>query len=434
MKIFLFAFSTLIVFSTKAQSTIEEVAHCLSKHKYKKVYKSFDDNMKSKISKAKLEEIWVQMEKVSGNLTAMEDVTSTSVDGGVRQTAVLKFDQSALKLSLSENKEGKLSGLFISQLGYQQPKYAEGLGVGKKYINFNSHSFNMSGELVIPLDCKNCPVVIFVHGSGPNDKDETIGPNKVFYDLAMGLASKGVASYRYDKRSKLYPETVAGQFDLYDETINDAISAFRIIKSDTSLKFGKYVMLGHSLGAYAMPLIADSLGDELNGAILFSSNARKLEDLIEYQMNYLTNFDGELTSEEQKVIKENTQRAENIRTDNFTNETSAENLLAYWPGTFWKGIANYSPVSTLKQNKTTPFYILQGEKDYQITMTDFEIWRSEVGAQSNVTMMSYPGLTHLFTPTESVKSGPQDYFLPNNVDFKVIFDIADWVRLATTSN
>jgi hypothetical protein len=29
--------------------------------------------------------------------------------------------------------------------------------------------------------------------------------------------------------------------------------------SDTSLYFGNVIMLGHSLGAYAMPLIADSL-------------------------------------------------------------------------------------------------------------------------------------------------------------------------------
>ena len=431
MRIFLIAVSVLFFWNSQAQTTIEEVSNCLSKHKYRKVHKRFDANMKSKVSKKQLEELWVQMESMAGSLNTVEEIKTTNIDGGIRQTAVLKFTNSALKLSLSENKNGKIAGLFISQLGYQEPKYAEGLGVGKKYINFTSHSFNISGELVIPLDCKNCPVVIFVHGSGPNDKDETIGPNKVFYDLAMGLASKGIASYRYDKRSKLYPETTKDQFDLYDETINDAISAFKTLKTDTSLQFGKYVMLGHSLGAYAMPLIADSLGEDLSGAILFSANARKLEDLIEYQMEYLTNFDGELTSAEQKIIKENTERAENIRTDNFTYETSSENLLAYWPGTFWKGIASYNPVATIKNNRITPFYILQGEKDYQITMTDFEIWRAEVGAQTNVTMMSYPGLTHLFTPTTSEKSGPNDYFLPNNVDFKVIFDIADWVRLAT---
>lgn len=421
----------LLSIANAQTSSIEKVAECLSKHKYNKVFKSFDDNMKSKVPKSKLQELWEQMENSAGNLVGIEEIELTELDGGSRQKAVLKFDRAALKISLRENEKGKISGLFISQLGYQIPDYAEGLGTGKQYINFLSAGFNLSGELVIPLECNQCPVVILVHGSGPSDKDETIGPNKVFYDLAMGLASKGVATYRYDKRSKLYPETVSGQFDLYDETINDAIAAFKTLKSDTSLKFGKYVMLGHSLGAYAMPLIADSLGSELNGAILFSANARKLEDLIEYQMDYLTNFDGELSAAEQKIIKENTIRAENIRTNNFTNETSAEDLLAYWPGTFWKGISGYSPTQTLKQNKNTPFYILQGEKDYQITMTDFEIWRKEVGAQANVSMMSYAGLTHLFTPTKADLPGPNDYFLPNNVDYKVILDIADWVKLAT---
>ena len=186
-------------------------------------------------------------------------------------------------------------------------------------------------------------------------------------------------------------------------------------------------MLGHSLGAYAMPLIADSLSD-LDGAILFSTNARKLEDLIEYQMHYLTAWDGKVTKEEQKIVDENIVKAENIRTGNFTDTTSAEALLAYWPGLWWKGVANYNPIEQVQQNTKIPFLILQGEKDYQITMVDYNLWIEGVGNQPNVQMKSYPGLTHLFTPTEAEHPGPNDYFLPNNVNKDVIWDIADWIK------
>ena len=43
-----------------------------------------------------------------------------------------------------------------------------------------------------------------VHGSGPNDRDETVGPNKLFRDLADSLAAYGIASLRYEKRTRVY--------------------------------------------------------------------------------------------------------------------------------------------------------------------------------------------------------------------------------------
>ncbi len=45
------------------------------------------------------------------------------------------------------------------------------------------------------------PAAVMVQGSGPNDRDETIGPNKPFRDIAEGLSSDGIAVLRYDKRT-----------------------------------------------------------------------------------------------------------------------------------------------------------------------------------------------------------------------------------------
>ena len=50
------------------------------------------------------------------------------------------------------------------------------------------------------------PVVVLVQGSGPSDRDETIGPKQArSRDLAWGLASQGIAVLRYDKRTYVYP-------------------------------------------------------------------------------------------------------------------------------------------------------------------------------------------------------------------------------------
>lgn len=428
MRSFTFFFLVGLYTSVSAQTVMHEVVNNLNKGNFYKVYRCFDERMKETIKKDQLEEVWKQLTANSGKYIAIDDIKIEDIDDGIKESGTLRFEGVAVKMLLSQNSKKKISGLYVTQLGYQLASYAKELSTGKKYIDFKSDTLTLSGELVIPIDCNNCPVAVLVHGSGPNDKDETIGPNKVFYDLAMGLARNGVATFRYDKRFRIYPNLMTQQFDLYDETIDDAIAALTALQEDTSLSFGKYTMLGHSLGAYALPLIADSLDSKLDAAILFSANARRLEDLIEHQMNYLTNFDGEITDEEEEIIINNTARAQNIRDGNYTDSTSAEVLLAYWPGTFWKSIGSYDPVEMVKHNDSLPFLILQGEKDYQITMTDFAIWKDAVSTKPNVTMQSFPGLTHLFTPTDAERGSPQDYFAPNNVSEEVINVIAEWLN------
>lgn len=421
-------FLSLLMWTAAAQTPLQDVVAQLNNGKYRKVHRCFDATMQDAISKKQLVAVWQNIVQMGGKLKSVENVETKKREDGIIQTGLLKFEKITFKIRLAQGNDKKISGLLVTHLGYQPASYTKGLGTGKKRINFSSDSLELTGELMVPVGCNNCALVVLVHGSGPGDKDETIGPNKIFYDLALGLASKGVATFRYDKRFHTYPELMSKQFDLYDETINDAIAALLAVQNDTSLTFGTYAMLGHSLGAYSMPLIADSLRRRLDGAILFSANARRLEDLIEYQMKYLTGFDALITDDEEQMIIENTARARNIRQGNYSDSTAADVLLAYWPGKFWKGIADYNPVATVLKNDTTPFLILQGEKDYQITMEDFAMWENAVGNKPNIKMKSFEGLTHLFTPTDAEIGSPQDYFIPNNVDEKVINEIAMWVN------
>ena len=77
------------------------------------------------------------------------------------------------------------------------------------------------------------PVVILVHGSGPSNMDESMGPNAPFRDLAKGLSRRGVAVLRYDKRTFVCPQFFANAtagFTYDDETVDDAISAIRLVK------------------------------------------------------------------------------------------------------------------------------------------------------------------------------------------------------------
>ena len=100
-------------------------------------------------------------------------------------------------------------------------------------------------------------MVIFVHGSGPHDRDETIGENKPFKDIAEYLLNNGIASYRYDKRTYSHPEAFTEKSTVEEETINDAVNAALYFKNNADYKGYQIIILGHSRGAYMMPKIAE---------------------------------------------------------------------------------------------------------------------------------------------------------------------------------
>jgi hypothetical protein len=74
-----------------------------------------------------------------------------------------------------------------------------------------------------------------------------------------------------------------------------------------------------------------------------------------------------------------------------------------------------------------PMLILQGERDYQATLADFELWKRAVTDRANVTFKSYPKLNHLFMEGTG-KSRPAEYEQEGHVAAEVIDAIATWVK------
>jgi fermentation-respiration switch protein FrsA (DUF1100 family) len=96
------------------------------------------------------------------------------------------------------------------------------------------------------------------------------------------------------------------------------------------------------------------------------------------------------------------------------------------PVSYWVDLRDYNPAAEAKK-LAIPILILQGERDYQVTMTDFGLWKSAVGSAKGVVMKSYPALNHLFVAGEG-KSMPAEYAKPGHVAPAVIEDIAKFVK------
>src|SRR3546814_10223071 len=115
----------------------------------------------------------------------------------------------------------------------------------------------LPGTLAMPKDADvdaGVPAVVLVHGSGPHDRDESIGPNKPFLDIARGLAAKGIAVLRYDKRPKARPQDYAdGTVTTDSKTTNDHVFAVAAPREAPVLDPPHATVLGHSHGALMGP-------------------------------------------------------------------------------------------------------------------------------------------------------------------------------------
>jgi dienelactone hydrolase len=278
--------------------------------------------------------------------------------------------------------------------------------------------------LTIPVGAGPFPAVVLVHGSGPNDRDETIGANKPFKDLAWGLASRGVAVLRYEKRTKQYGAKMVSipKLTAKEELIDDALAAVELLRKTEGIDAKRIFVLGHSLGGMFVPRIG-RLDPNIAGLIALAGTTRPLEDVIPEQLAYLFSLDGTVSPEEQKQIDEAKEQAAKVKT---LKPEDAGSTAFGVPASYWLDLRGYDPAESAKALQQ-PLLILQGERDYQVTMEDFKRWNAAVAGKKNVTLKSYPGLNHLFI-AGTKPSTPLEYDQPAHVDEHVIDDIASWIK------
>lgn len=281
----------------------------------------------------------------------------------------------------------------------------------------------LPGTLAMPKGAGPFPAVILVHGSGPNDRDETIGPNKPFKDLAWGLASRGIAVLRYEKRTKQCPGQMVqsmATLTVDDEVVNDVLAAAEYLRGMTGIDPERIFVLGHSLGGTMAPRIA-ARDPRLKGVILLAASNRNLADLMLEQNEYLASLDGTVTADEAQALDELRRQVERVKALDFKE---GEVILGA-ARAYWADILAYDPVATAK-SLPVPMLILQGERDYQVTMVDFAAWQTGLAERGGVEFKSYPSLNHLFM-AGSGQPNPAEYNVAGNVAREVVDDIAAWI-------
>lgn len=412
---------------TKGQCVLED----LMNSRGEKVYDLLNGEMKAAITAPQLNSLWIGLTMQLGKCKEVTDWKEQVMNGSQVITSRLNFEKQPLLFVVSFY-DGKINGLRVipdmdvAKEKVQARKPVSNENFEEREINVVTGKFILPGYLTVPKSGSNFPCVVMVHGSGANDRNETIGENRPFEDLAHGLAEKGIASVRYDKRAFVYQTQAVPEgenLNLSNEVTEDVLSAVKLACEQKEIDPSRIFVLGHSLGGMLAPRIA-SLCPELKGIIMMAGNARPFDELITEQILYLNSLNPTPGAEEEaaQVKKE----FENLRKMGTPQYDPAIKSPMGQPASYWQDFDNYRQTEVAK-TLTLPVFILNGERDYNVTMVDFNIWQKVLKGKKNISFKSYPVLNHLFMES-SVKPTPKDYETPRHIPGYVIDDLAKWIQ------
>lgn len=286
---------------------------------------------------------------------------------------------------------------------------------------------SLIATLTLPAATDRSPVVVLLSGSGPNDQDETIGPNKPFRDLADGLAAQGVATLRYDKRTKQLPASInLTTFTATEEYVPDAVAAVNALHARADIDPERIFVLGHSQGGTFAPKIA-ATEPRIAGIILLAAGSEPFGSALLRQATYLASLPGDIGTQARAQLPAIQEAVRQIDNPNLApGDRLNSPLLGGAGAAYFLDLRAYDELSVAR-SLPQPILLLQGERDYQVTIADdFDRWTEALAGRAHVTVHRYPQANHEFIDGTGPPS-PADYQQPGHVDPQVIDDIAHWV-------
>jgi dienelactone hydrolase len=384
---------------------------------YAAAYAMFDETMKSAVSEEKLRAVWSAQVGTLGPLVSWTITQRTQAQGLDIRIALLKFDHGQLLATVAIHPDThELAGFVIkpapsSAKPAPPAPYVHPTDFRDSQISIGTAPFVLGATLTEPVGLGPFPAVVLVHGSGPQDRDETIGGNKVFKDLAEGLASRGIVVLRYDKRTFVYGAKLSDSISVDDEVVVDAVAAVAALRARPEIDPQRLFVIGHSLGALLAPEIGVRSAP-VAGVVLLAPPARPMEDMVLAQMKYLGASTKDMAELSEKVAR-------------LKAGTLGSDRLLGAPQSYWKDVDRRDGIA-MARKLGRPVLVLRGDRDYQVGAEDMDLWRKGLAGAPGAEVVVLPGLNHLFIAGEG-KPGPAEYDTPGHVDARVIDKVAAFV-------
>ncbi len=369
--------------------------------------------------------LWAQ---ISAQLGALQSLRAGTVSEQGEYHMVdlpAAFENQSLVLRVVLTDSLQVSGFFLRPSeppAYDSPPYVDEDRFDEMEVTIGSDPWLLPGVLTLPKEEGMVPVLILVHGSGPNDRDETIGANRPFRDLAWGLASRGIAVLRYDKRTKVHGANLPADIGLDEELVLDALLALEVARNRPEIDSNQVFLLGHSLGGMMAPEIGFRDG-RLAGIAILAAPSRPFFQVLTSQLEYLASLESDPGSPARTQLDSLIRVVKRVE----SGEAPQDQVVLGAPPRYWREVAEVDPVAVAR-DLSIPLMVLQGGRDYQSTPEDLSLWEEGLGEKEGFTPKLYPTLNHL-SASGTGTATPEEYVSgARHVDEEVIQDLASWIH------
>ena len=226
-------------------------------------------------------------------------------------------------------------------------------------ITLYNDSIQLAGTLSIPTAAKKPPLLIFVHGSGNIDRNGNQGPAlQLGYLKALSdaLNARGIATYRYDKRTSSIENLKRMKRISIQDYADDARLAIDEFTGDK--RFGGVHVLGHSQGS----LVALLAGQEgLSSYTSLAGASSTIDSIIVEQI-------GNQLPPLRNIAKQHFEELSKTDTILQVNPMLAQ-VFAAPNQRFLKNWSSYDPREKIRQC-TLPTLIIQGLSDIQVPLKE----------------------------------------------------------------
>ncbi len=402
---------------------VDELFTALRDGKFSEATAHFDSTMKAALSADQLSAVWLQIIAADGKLENWKVLSHGMLAGTDVSNVVLAFEHGKLMATVAVRPQtGEITGLYFKPLTTQQPStsspptsppYADATKFRSEPVTVGADPWKLPGTLTVPVGDGPFPAVVLLAGSGPQDRDETIGPNHVFKDLAEGLSTRGIVVLRYDKRTYAYKTLDPQTTTVKEEVIDDGVAAVKLLRERREVARDRIFVLGHSLGAMLAPEVAKA-ASPIAGIAMLAPGGRKLPVTIVEQMRYL----GQASPEQLAQLE---RQADEIS----AHKMPASQFFFGAPAAYYYDLDARDEVA-LARSLDVPILILHGGRDYQVTDEDIRNWQTGLKGDAKVRVETFPSLNHLFIAGAG-KPGPAEYDTPGHVDGAVVSAIATFI-------
>ncbi len=296
---------------------------------------------------------------------------------------------------------------FISLEAFSQEKNYDSLQV--------TIDPEVQGTLLSPKGENQPPLAILIAGSGPTDRDGNqaqLKNNSLKY-LAEGLAQKGIATFRYDKRviAQINKATVQEEKMTFEDEVNDALLVVNHFKD----KYKKIILIGHYEGSLIGLLVAQKV--VVSKFVSISGAGNSSATLIEEQIGKNA---PQLKEESQKIISQ------------LRKGELVENISPYLAPVFRKSVQpyliswfKYEPAKEIAKLQI-PILIVQGTNDLQVEDKEVQLLKE---AQPKAQLLLIEGMNHVLKKVKTLEENQQSYLNPDlPIPGELVEGIASFIK------